>query len=207
MIQPPGWDGVAFSQGSDGDLRNDRDARSQAARALGVSPDWAEVRQVHGGDVVEVNSPGDAGEADALWTSERGLPLAVFTADCFGVVLSASDALGVAHAGWRGARAGLVTRLRQEMTANGHQPSRAAIGPGIGPCCFEVGPEVAAEFPGGVASTTWGTTSVDLPGVIEAQLVGVETWSLPSCTRHEPGWFSHRGDGTNQRLATIGWLP
>lgn len=208
MIQPPGWDGVAFSEGPDGDLRNDQDARRVAAGALELSPDWAEVRQVHRGDVVEASSPGDAGEADALWTREPGLPLAIFTADCFGVVLSAPEAVGVAHVGWRSARVGLVARLRQEMTAKGHEPRRAAIGPGIGPCCFEVGPEVSGEFPRRVvASTTWGTTSVDLPAVIGAQLTGLDTWTLGACTRHEPGWFSHRADGTKQRLATIGWLP
>ena len=207
MIRPPGRDGVAFSESSDGDLRHDREARTEAARTLGLPSEWATVRQVHGGDVTRVAGSGDAGEADALWTTQRRLPWAIFTADCFGVVLSSECADGGAHACWRGARARVVSRLPQEMTEAAHEPQRAAVGPGIGPCCFEVGNEVAAEFPTAAATTTWGATSVDLPGAIGSQLAGLETWSLPACTRHDQGWFSHRADGTDKRLAAIGWLP
>lgn len=206
-MQPPGWDGVAFTDSSDGDIRNDSEARRAVADRLGVSRQWAEVRQVHGSEVRRVESPGIAGDADALWTGEPGLPLSVFTADCFGIVLRAPDAVGVAHAGWRGAASGVVPRLREEMSDGGHPPDRAAVGPGIGPCCFEVGAEVARRFPGRVAETRWGTASVDLPGVVVDQLDGLEVWSSGACTMHEEGWFSHRATGTTNRLATIGWLP
>lgn len=207
MIRPPGWDGVAFSGASDGDVRGDHRARDRLTSELEIPRDWAVVRQVHGADVTRVSRPGDAGEADALWTTEPRLPMAIFTADCFGVVLFAPRAVGVAHAGWRGTRSGVVARLREEMAGGGHDPDRAAVGPGIGPCCFEVGPGVAEEFPGRVGDTTWGTPSVDLPGAIADQLVGLEVWASDACTRHDDGWFSHRADGTTQRLATIGWLP
>lgn len=207
MIRPPGWDGVAFSDRADGDLRGDPGARERAAHALEISEDWAMVRQVHGNVVKRVSRPGEAGEADALWTTQSGLPVAVFTADCFGVVLVAPGAVGVAHAGWRGADSDVVHRLVDEMSGSGHAPSRAAIGPGIGPCCFEVGPEVAERFEARqIAETTWGTTSVDLPDVVTAQLGGLEVWSSDSCTFHEEGWFSHRQDGTSARMAAIGWL-
>jgi copper oxidase (laccase) domain-containing protein len=96
--------------------------------------------------------------------------------------------------------------LAEEMGDAGYLPHRAAIGPGIGACCFEVGPEVASLFPDHVASTTWETTSVDLTGVVAGQLEGVEVWSAGGCTCHEDGWFSHRADGTSARMATIGWL-
>jgi len=205
MIRPP-WDGVAFSERSDGDLRNEL-ARRAAASAIGLVPEWAEGQQVHGNHVVRVGSPGSSGEADALWTSEPGLPVAVFTADCLGVVLTAPGAVGVAHAGWRGAAGDVVGRLRDAMTTAGHPPQRAAIGPGIGPCCFEVGPEVAERFPPHAALTTWGATSVDLPAVVIERLGGLETWSTGACTMHEDGWFSHRSDATRQRLAAIGWVP
>lgn len=206
MIRPPGWSGVAFSERSDGDIRNDPGSRSGVSRRLGIDDEWAEVTQVHGATVIRVTAPGPAGEADALWTTERGLPLAVFTADCFGVVLSCDHAVGVAHAGWRGAAANVVEKLRATMSEAGHAPQRAALGPGIGPCCFEVGPEVADLFDE-VATTNWGTTSVDLRAALSAQLPGLEMWIADDCTFHDEGWFSHRSDGTSRRLASIGWLP
>jgi YfiH family protein len=205
MIRAP-WDGVAFSERADGDLRGDMPARVRISSMLGITEEWAEVRQVHGNEVVRVENPGPSGEADALWTSERGLPLAIFTADCLGVVLTASDAVGIAHAGWRGAVGDVVGELRAAMSRSGHTPQRAAVGPGIGPCCFEVGPEVAGQFPDQGALTTWGTTSVDLLAAVEPSLSGLEVWSTSACTKHEEGWFSHRADATKQRLAALGWL-
>ena len=133
MNRPPGVDGAAFTEAGDGDQRNDLTARSAVASWLGISRDWATVRQVHGVSLVKAAGPGELGEADALWSDVPRLPLAVFTADCFGVVLRARSAVGVAHAGWRGAAGGVVSALRAEMTAQGHPPSSAAIGPGIGP--------------------------------------------------------------------------
>ena len=206
MIRPP-WDGVAFSERSDGDLRNDLVRRGDAASVLGLAPEWAEVQQVHGNHVVRVGSSGRSGEADAIWTSEPCLPVAVFTADCLGVVLTAPGAVGVAHAGWRGAAGDVVGRLREEMAAAGHPPRRAAIGPGIGPCCFEVGPEVAERFGSHITLTTFGTTSVDLPAAVIERLDDIEIWSTGACTMHEDRWFSHRSDATKQRLGAIGWVP
>jgi YfiH family protein len=207
MILPPGPSGVAFTEAADGDQKGDIAARQAVSERLGIQPEWATVTQVHGDAVRYTAAPGNAGEADGLWTDKPALPIAVLTADCYGVVLFADTAVGVAHAGWRGARSGVVTRVSDEMADAGHQPKQAYIGPGIGSCCFEVGPEVAEIFPGMVGVTDWGTTSVDLEAVIEDQLSRVEHSSIGVCTRHEPGWFSHRRDGTGSRMATIGWLP
>lgn len=187
-------------------MRGDRAARSSLSDALGIPDRWATVHQVHGSRVARVDVPGSAGEADALWTTERGLALAVFTADCFGIVLMADAAVGVAHAGWRGAAGGVVSALRSEMTASGDEPTAAVIGPGIRRCCFEVGPEVAERFPEDVARTSWDTPSVDLEGAIARQLNGLDVAMARRCTYHEKGWFSHRASGTPQRLATVGWL-
>ncbi|MGD2102259.1 MAG: polyphenol oxidase family protein [Acidimicrobiia bacterium] len=206
MIRPPAWDGVAFSSQVDGDMSHDVDARTAVANRLAINPDWATVRQVHGTRVVRVAAPGEAGEADALWTTTPDVPLAILTADCFGVVLQADDAVGVAHCGWRGIAGGVLGGLRQAMTASGHEPRRASVGPGIGQCCFEVGPEVADEFEGHIARTTWNTTSVDLRAALRQQLPGLDHWAVETCTRHDPGWFSHRRDGDARRLAAIGWL-
>jgi hypothetical protein len=207
MNRPPGVDGVAFTDGADGDQRNDLTARSAVSSWLGISRRWATVRQVHGTVVRRATTPGEIDEADALWTDVPGLPLAVFTADCFGVALKAESAVGVAHAGWRGAVEGVVTTLRREMTARGHEPKQAALGPGIGPCCFEVGAEVAERFPQDHAETRWGATSVDLVASIRRQLEGVEVWVSGACTMHDPGLFSHRENRTLLRHATIVWIP
>lgn len=206
MIRPPGWDGVAFSEGGDGDIRNDEMAREDMIRRSGAPGAWATVRQVHGADVIRVDGPGDAGEADAVWTSQPDLSVAVFTADCFAVVVHSTSAVGVAHAGWRGSARGVVAGLVTDMKAAGHQPVRAAIGPGIRPCCFEVGEEVSGRFPAYRAETTWSTSSVDLPAAIAGQLDGLDLWSSKACTRHDPGWFSYRRDATSKRLAAVGWL-
>ncbi|MDH3306134.1 MAG: polyphenol oxidase family protein [Acidimicrobiia bacterium] len=203
MIRPPGFRGAAFSEASDGDLR--AGDRSGVARRLGISPEWATVRQVHGRSVVLAGAPGELSAADALVTEEVGLPVAVFTADCMGIVIEADRALAVVHAGWRGVVAGAIDEAVDYLVERGHTPIRAAIGPAIGPCCYEVGPEVASEFASG-SKTTWGTTSVDLPTAAALRLKDIEIWVDGRCTRCEPGFFSHRRDGDVRRLAAIGWL-
>jgi polyphenol oxidase len=210
MILPPvptmSGGGVAFSDASDGDVRSDDVRRTDLARRLGISDRWATLTQVHGADVVEVDRSGDQGEADAMFTSVTGLPLAIFTADCAGVVVQAPGAVGVAHAGWRGAASRVVEALVTRMRGAGFEPASAAIGPALGPCCLEVGPEVSARFDGFTARTSWDSESIDLELAITSQLGGLKVWAANRCTLHEPGWFSHRRDGTLARMATIAWL-
>lgn len=207
MIGPPGWGGVAFSESGDGDIRNDVAARRSLASRLDISEAWATVKQVHGDQVVEATEPGPQGDADAIWTSNAGLPVAIFTADCLGVAVVADGAVGVAHAGWRGARSGVVTNLMRDMSRSGFHPLKVAIGPGIGPCCFEVGGEVADEFPESRSTTSWGTQSVDLVARVEGELDDdVQVWAARRCTMHEPGWFSHRATQTKERLVALAWI-
>ena len=199
-------DRVVFTGSMEGDLRSDPDARQRLSLAVGVGPDWASVYQVHGSVVHRASAPGGQGDGDALWTDIPGLPLAIFTADCLGVALIADEAVGVAHAGWRGASAEVVPALAAQMDAAGHPPVSAVIGPGIGPCCFEVGPEVAELFPEHSGRTNWGTPSVDLVGVVSAQLDGVPVDAVRQCTHHQLSYFSHRRDGTKSRQAALVWL-
>lgn len=206
MIRPPGMEGVVFSQSDEGDIRHDPAARSRLCDAAGIPTEWATVDQVHGSEVLRVDEPGGAGSADALWTSEPGLALAVFTADCFGVVITSPQAVGVAHAGWRGAAGGVVGRLRAEMAGAGHAPQAAAVGPGIGACCFEVGADVLQLFGGHRSRTSWETDSVDLRSAVHAQLEGLDPWLSDACTYHEDGLFSHRKDHAPERMAAVGWV-
>lgn len=178
--------------------------------SIGIRSEWATVRQVHGADVKAVTRPGRAGIGDALVTRTVGLPLAVFTADCGGIVLESNSAVGVVHAGWRGVAAGVVAKAAAylEQVSDGRdRVSRVAVGPLIGPCCFEVGDEVAERFGGWESTTRWGTRSVDLGEAIRAQVPGASWWSADACTRCGDGWFSFRATGTKSRMATIGWIP
>ena len=176
---------------------------------IGIQPEWATLRQVHGAVIIEVNRPGRAGNGDALTTVCRGLPLAVFTADCGGVVLETSGAVAVIHAGWRGLADGVVAETARYLKVHLERRGsvRAALGPMIGPCCFEVGEEVAELFPGPEATTLWKSTSVDLGEAIRSQVPGASWWSADACTRCGDGWFSHRATGTPYRMAAIGWIP
>jgi len=101
---------------------------------------------------------------------------------------------------------GVVLELREEMTRQGHEPEFAAIGPGIGPCCFEVGPDVAARFPHDVAETRWGATSVHLASALRRQLDGLDVWVSGACTMDELSLYSHRRNQTVLRSATIAWV-
>ncbi|MBI5157443.1 MAG: polyphenol oxidase family protein [Acidimicrobiia bacterium] len=206
MIRPGSLPGVMFGGAADGDPRRDATARRRMAAAAGIGVDWAWMRQVHGATVVRATGPGVLGEADAVFTTVPGLPLAVGIADCYPVVLVAEEGVGIAHAGWRGVLAGVVAELRAAMTAAGTGPTRAAIGPGIGPCCFEVGSEVAERFPGFASTTSRGTPGVDLPAALRAQLVGLTVWESGVCTMSDAGYHSFRRDGTAHRQAGVAWL-
>ena len=206
MIRPLRRPGVAFTLEADGDQK-DPTKRGIVSQKLGISSDWATVRQVHGTRVVEVAGPGHIeGGADGLFTRTVGLPVAVMAADCAGVVVGGDGGVGVAHAGWRGVAAGVVTSLLGTMRSGGVAPTWAAVGPFIGPCCFEVGPDVSRRFLSQRATSGRGRLSVDLGGALAEQLGDVPTWWSERCTVHQPGCFSHRRDRALKRMAAIGWV-
>lgn len=207
MIRPDGFRGAAFGTGVEGDLRNDRSERRRIAEQLGIPDDWAYPSQVHGATVKLVHESGPQGEADALYVDLPGVPIAVATADCVPVIIEADEAVAVVHAGWRGTVAGVVPETLAALEWSGHTPRRAAIGPAIGPCCYEVGAEVARRFGDHVATTTWGTTSVDIPGYLTEQLGGLDVWRSDLCTYTSDALHSHRRDGTRQRQVAVAWVP
>jgi hypothetical protein len=207
MIRPSHPTGVVFGEAADGDPRRDADARFRLSAALGITSDWAWMRQVHGATVLRADEPGLLGEADAVFTTVPGLPLAVGVADCYPVVLVADSGIGIAHAGWRGVVSGVVPALRRAMEAAGVAPHSAAIGPGIGPCCFEVGPEVAGRFIGFEAVTRWGTVAVDLPRALHSSLTDLAVWESGVCTMSDPAFHSYRRDATMARQAGVAWMP
>jgi polyphenol oxidase len=137
----------------------DRATRVEANRAraldqLGVAPgSLCTVRQVHGAGVVVARAPQPQPPtvpADALVTDRPGIALGVVCADCAPVLLADPDArvIGAAHAGWRGALAGVVEATVLAMVELGARPDgiRAAIGPCIAQASYEVGPELLTRF-------------------------------------------------------------
>jgi YfiH family protein len=160
----------------------------------------ATLRQVHSSRVRWVDRPGDAGEADALVTSAPGLGLSIRSADCYPILLADPRTRSVAaiHAGWKGTASRIVAEAASKMRADfGSDPAdlHAAIGPGIGGCCYEVGPEVALRF--GLE----GRRKIDLAEInrrtlIESGVPASQIYILNRCTRCEPDVFhSYRRDG------------
>ncbi len=211
MIRPPGFRGAAFGTARNGDARVDEAARRGIARELGLTSEWAFLTQVHGTDVVEARGPGRIAEADALFTTRSGLPLAVATADCVPVVLEGPAVVAVVHAGWRGAAGGVVLETLSRLAASKLDVARAAIGPSIGPCCYEVGSDVAGRFPGFVSETRWGSPSVDIGGYLaselEAALPAGAVWRSTECTFTSDELHSYRRTRTRDRQVAVGWLP
>ncbi len=128
--------------------------RSIAMDRLGVSAGWlTTVKQVHGTMVHRVSAPAPGPstiEADALVTDRPGIALGVLSADCAPLLLADSEAgvIGAAHAGWRGALAGVADRLVEAMIKMGAEVGRitAAVGPCIAASSYEVGPDMRAAF-------------------------------------------------------------
>jgi YfiH family protein len=129
--------------------------RRRVLAAAGVGPDaFFVARQVHGAAVARVRAgdrPDDVARlaADALITDVAGAALAVFVADCIPALIAdpRTGACAAVHAGWRGTVAGVLpAAVRALADQLGARPAdlRVALGPAIGPCCFEVGPEVVA---------------------------------------------------------------
>jgi polyphenol oxidase len=205
-MRPAGVVGAVFGEAADGDGRRDPGIRRTLEDRTGAPAEWAWARQVHGRGVVEVDGPGMAGDADALFTRTPDISLVVGTADCAPVVLVGANGVGIAHAGWPGSSLGVVANLLARMTEAGIEVERAAIGPAIRACCFEVGPEVADLFPGSLSTTAWGTVSVDLAAVVRAQLPGLDVVDVGLCTRDDERFHSHRRDRTPERQVSMVWL-
>ncbi|HEV1284712.1 MAG TPA: peptidoglycan editing factor PgeF [Bryobacteraceae bacterium] len=111
----------------------------------------ATLKQIHSNLVLVAESPGPCGEGDALVTNRPGLAVSVRTADCYPIFLAdaRNRAVAAIHAGWRGTAAHIVQITLEKMkTEFGTSPAdvHAAIGPGIGVCCYEIGEEVARQF-------------------------------------------------------------
>ena len=164
-------------------------------------------RQQHSA-VVNRAKEGSRGEpGDGLWTDEPGLPMLKLTADCVPIALARENQPGLAvlHAGWRGLLDGIVEAGAAVLGGT----VRAAVGPAIGPCCYEVGPEVAEPFRERYGSDIVTNRMLDLWTASErtlrvAGITRVERFDV--CTSCNPElFFSHRRDnGVTGRQGVIG---
>jgi polyphenol oxidase len=178
------------------------------------------LKQVHGARVVTVDEPGACfgEEADGAVTQVRGATLAILTADCGPVLLSSDDGvIGAAHAGWRGLHEGVLeatVAAMRELGASG--PISAAVGPSIGPECYEFSPAdldaVAARLGDHVrAHTADGRPALDVPAAVRAELERLDVdlaHDEGSCTACDGDrWYSHRARRDVERQAALIWLP
>lgn len=222
------------------DHERGREQRDRLCAELGV--EWlCASRQVHRTTVQRVMARNGSGgeavaiDADGHATALRGVGVMVLVADCLPVVLgSEGGAVAALHAGWRGLAAGVLeegVRALRELAGDGG--IAAVIGPGAGPCCYEVGEEVHAAFgelldgsglaksgsptepdsstePGPPTEQGRHGRHLDLPGLARARLeaAGVSrVEDVEICTICDPRLFSHRREGLAAgRQAGIAWL-
>ncbi len=197
------------------ELDSVRENRHRLASALGREPEGVVMgRQVHGVELRRheerqqprvyadvVRSPD---EVDAHVTARAELTPLVMVADCLPVAMGGPRGVAMAHCGWRGLAGGIVAKAAEAVEAEA-----AAVGPGIGPCCYEVGDEVLSEFADldGVAQgrmldlTLVATALLERAGVTATESSGL-------CTKCNPELFySHRRDGERTgRQAGLAWL-
>jgi polyphenol oxidase len=179
----------------------------------------AGLRQVHSQRVVEARHGGVCGDGDALITGRAGIALSVVTADCVPVLIAAGDWIAAVHAGWRGLVGGVIGAAVDRLRAAGAgEPSswRAWIGPAIGECCYEVGPEVAervaaASSPRVVVPVAGANPRLDLVAAAAHQLAaaGVPHAWLLRCTRCDDAslWsYRRHGEAAGRNLSFI-WRP
>lgn len=182
---------------------------------LGVP--FAYGRQVHGREVSHASAANDERAepipADGQASAIPGLGLLVFTADCLPVAVAGEGAAAMLHAGWRGLAGGVLAEGVAAVRALGASgPLSAAIGPGAGPCCYEVGDDVHAAFADleRLGLPVRAGRNLDLKATAAAKLreAGVETvHNVGLCTICSPEFFSHRRDhGVTGRQVGVAWL-
>ncbi len=215
-----------FRMDADGNLRSELLAEfpwvrhgfgSRAAKLPDIG--MATVKQIHSAEILDASGEaGLRGEADALISGSSGLAVGVKTADCVPILLVDKSRCVVAaiHAGWRGTVREIVKLTIGRMHDQyGSDPADifAAIGPAIGSCCYEVGPEVARQF------TPWNRDfafteakeHLDLAGINLKQLLaaGVPEWQTALagiCTKCRNGeYFSFRNEG-EKAGRMISWI-
>jgi polyphenol oxidase len=190
------YDSLNLTVGTGDDRARVDENRRIACAALGLDAGrLAFNRQVHSPTVHRAHDGARGEPGDGLWSDEPGQPMLAMSADCLPIAVARTEgppALAVLHAGWRGLAEGVVGA---GVAALGEGAKAAVVGPAIGPCCYEVGPEVSALFDGDLTRDG----RLDLWSAAERALraAGVERIErVDLCTRCNPElFFSHRRSG------------
>jgi YfiH family protein len=190
------YESLNLTRGTGDDAEKVEENRRLACEALGLPPGrLAFNRQVHSPTVHRAHGGARGEPGDGLWTDEAQLPVLAMSADCLPIAVvrtEAPRAIAVLHAGWRGLSEGVVANGVAQL---GPGPKAAVIGPAIGPCCYEVGPEVSELFDDDLTVDR----KLDLWTAAERALraAGVDhVERVDLCTRDHPElFFSHRRDG------------
>lgn len=216
---------LGFSSGDEIERVKSNWRRFMESSGFGQRP-LVHLTQVHSAHAVTLTrapeSPfHDGGEADALVSELPNVGLAVLAADCLPILIvggSPARVVGAVHAGWRGVVQGAAVKTVERMIQQVGEELRAseftiAIGPHIRKCCFEVGPEVIAEFrkagdlaEGERARGDGDKSYLDLAAITTRNLVGMgvnpdQIEAVRHCTRCRPDlFFSYRGEGPNRGM-------
>ena len=213
---PPYGMNVSFRVGDrEEDVRRNREKFFQS---LGIAAETvATTKQVHSGTVLIVDSPGTYDDCDGLVTSRPGLFIGVTVADCVPVILvdPAERIVAALHAGWRGSVARIAEKGVETMVRCGARVERinAFLGPAAGACCYEVGEDVAAQFPAGVTDRRDGRIFLDVRKANRLQLTGAGIRphlidESPLCTISEKELlhsFRRDGDRSGRMMALVGF--
>jgi YfiH family protein len=201
-----------------------QETREETARRVAAALDrdgrLLLLRQVHGAVVALAPWTGTP-EADAAVAVQPGLVLGIQTADCLPLLLVDPQRgfLAAAHAGWRGTAAGVTRQAVRELVARGSRPRDivAALGPGIGPCCYEVGEELREAFgpagavffrPGSDAKPHLDIRAANVRQLLEAGLKAEAIHHLADCTHCHPDLYhSYRreGHGCGRMISFVGF--
>lgn len=233
----PGGGRVLFTTRAHGNMSSvgglDREhglyARERLRTQLGLRR-LARGYQVHGTTVRRIHNDADVPasdadaaqppiEADGHATCVPGIGMMALAADCLPVALGGAGGIAMVHAGWRGLAAGILEEGALALRALGVEGDIAAIlGPGAGPCCYKVGPEVHAAFAthptvptsSTAAAPSSGGSPIDLRAIAHRRLHAagvVDVQDVAACTICDDRFFSHRRESTRAgRQAGIAWL-
>jgi YfiH family protein len=199
----------------EGDLRRGAPAVEERRRAVVALP-WTTLRQVHGARVVTVTEPGGATgeEADAAVAATDGVAVAVMTGDCAPIAFASPEGVfGVAHAGWRGLRAGVIEATVAAMRDLGATEVAAVLGPCIGPDCYAFSPDDLATLvdrfgPSVRSEDRFGAPALDVPAAVRVALRRADATLRADagvCTGCSDEHWSWRARRDRERQATVVW--